>query len=233
MDRPEALIETYRSPVATHLTLAGDVNVAQVRWVYEAALEALERGKPVTVDCSTLRSLDASVVQVFAALGWGLMRAGARLDLTGVSPAVADVLYRSGVEGWLAWQLREPRPGGGAYHEHGVRPPRPPPGAGDDHRLPKDRSARRVGARRARAGSPVAGSRRRDGTRNRQNLRYVPGDCPPGQAMCGPEPRAVRQRADFRLPATRADLGLRFGQIVCPADCGVRHVDPNDPRADG
>ncbi len=111
MNRPEALIEVHRGAVETHLTLAGDLHVAQVRSVYDAALEALERGKPVTVDCSRLRSLDASVVQVLAALGYGLMRAGARLDLAGVSPPVAEVLHQSGLEGWLAWQLREPHPG--------------------------------------------------------------------------------------------------------------------------
>ncbi len=111
MNRPEARIGAHRNCVETHLTLAGDVDVAQVRWVHERALEALERGKPVTVDCSRLRSLDASVVQVLAALGYGLMRAGARLDLAGVSPPVAEVLHRGDLEGWLAWQLREPHPG--------------------------------------------------------------------------------------------------------------------------
>jgi anti-anti-sigma factor len=66
--------------------------------LHREAVEALRQGKDVALDCRGLTSIDASAVQILAALASGLAAQGNRLSLSGLSEEMRQTLRLCGLK---------------------------------------------------------------------------------------------------------------------------------------
>jgi anti-anti-sigma regulatory factor len=79
------------------LVLRGRLGAADARWLWELAGKLTEAARDITVDCRELEQIGGAPLQVILALRAGLQDRGKRLDITGISPAVARALAVAGV----------------------------------------------------------------------------------------------------------------------------------------
>jgi anti-anti-sigma factor len=86
-----------RSEGRSELKLEGDLSVFQSAELHRTAMQLLEQGRDVAVDCTDVSSLDCAAVQVLLALREGLAAQGKALEFTVLSPATREALVLSGL----------------------------------------------------------------------------------------------------------------------------------------
>lgn len=79
------------------LRLGGEISAYHARSLHLAALEVAETDKGAVVDCSAIRSLDYSALQILLALKQTLAVRHLPFDLAGASPELATTLALVGL----------------------------------------------------------------------------------------------------------------------------------------
>lgn len=88
---------TEASGGGTALVFRQRAGVAVAEEVRQAALQALERGGDILVDCTAAEHLDGSIFQILLALRKALRSRGQELHLSGVSPSLSRYAWLSGL----------------------------------------------------------------------------------------------------------------------------------------
>lgn len=79
------------------LLLQGAVDIFSAEQLHQAALQALERGEDVVVECAKTEQLGSAALQILLALKDGLRGRGKRLLLQGAPPHVLTQLQLTGL----------------------------------------------------------------------------------------------------------------------------------------
>jgi len=99
VDANSAPVHLLRENTGCVLALRGDLNLDLARRVHDAALEAVEAGGNLIVDCTEATHIDGSAAQVLLALEGALEQGGRSLQIRGASDGVRKYLGWSGLGG--------------------------------------------------------------------------------------------------------------------------------------